>query len=198
MSRRRAQALTGGPSPVSPGARRAVRRVRLPLSQCSPASRTGDRARHTAHHHVQIRDGEGGQGASPLGERSTIVGATSAHATSAFLPMPRVWLLCSPVLAPSSPNFPARHMCCLTFMPFNSVPPDRRRTPGPLGSVQRSRPGPRTGGSDHTLLESRRMVGSQPRTVGRLTGCIAEAAIYPVAFSDPNVAGESCCAAVES
>jgi hypothetical protein len=45
-----------------PGARRAARGS-TPRAQCSPAPRTGDRARHTAHHHVQIRDDEGGKGA---------------------------------------------------------------------------------------------------------------------------------------
>ena len=39
------------------------RGVQLPRSQCSPARRTGDRAQHMAHYHVQIRGDEGGKGA---------------------------------------------------------------------------------------------------------------------------------------
>jgi hypothetical protein len=34
-----------------------------PSSHRSPALRTGDRAQLTAHHHVQIREDEGGHGA---------------------------------------------------------------------------------------------------------------------------------------
>lgn len=45
------------------GARWAVRGVRFPFSHRSPAPRTRDGAQHTAHHHVQIRDDEGGYGA---------------------------------------------------------------------------------------------------------------------------------------
>jgi hypothetical protein len=41
------------------------RGVRLPGAQCSPARRTGNRARHTAHYHVQIRGDEGGKGELP-------------------------------------------------------------------------------------------------------------------------------------
>jgi len=40
-----------------------------PSLQCSPASCTGDGARYTVHHHVQIRDDEGGHGASTSGHR---------------------------------------------------------------------------------------------------------------------------------
>jgi hypothetical protein len=40
-------------------------------AQCSPAQRAGDRARHTAHYHVQIHDDEGGRGElHPLVESS--------------------------------------------------------------------------------------------------------------------------------
>lgn len=39
-----------------------------PFSQGSPAKRTVDGARRTAHHHVQVRDDEGGQGAHTFGQ----------------------------------------------------------------------------------------------------------------------------------
>jgi hypothetical protein len=41
------------------------------LLEHSPARRTGDRARHTAHHHLQIRSDEGGKGNSPGRQRHT-------------------------------------------------------------------------------------------------------------------------------
>lgn len=54
-----------------------------PSARCSPALRTGDRAQCTAQHHVQIRDDEGGQGAStsPPSWRSEIDGCCPGNAS---------------------------------------------------------------------------------------------------------------------